>query len=182
MCRFVCHFVPILEVCKNTYRQLRARRVLLQIKDVLLRTRRALLPYTLYSNSPFWFSTEHLWIAITPFWLSTDDIIILCRKVSCLLLSSYSYCIPRENNGCDWKKTEENVIKMHEFHSLHGWKRFDCDSAQILLCTIANYQEFIPENRQNLVSLCDLRLTFLGDQEKKFEDKKIVVRSWRMEC
>ena len=24
--------------------------------------------------SQFWFSTEHLWSAITPFWLSTDDI------------------------------------------------------------------------------------------------------------
>ena len=34
-----------------TYRQLRARRALFQIKDVLLRTRRALLPLTLYSNS-----------------------------------------------------------------------------------------------------------------------------------
>ena len=33
------------------YRQLRARRALLQIKDVPLRTRRALSPYTLYSNS-----------------------------------------------------------------------------------------------------------------------------------
>ena len=32
-------------------RQLRARRALLQIKDVPLRTRRALLPLTLYSNS-----------------------------------------------------------------------------------------------------------------------------------
>ena len=34
-----------------TYHQLRARKALLQIKDVLLRTRRALLPLTLYSNS-----------------------------------------------------------------------------------------------------------------------------------
>ena len=35
--------------CLN--RQLRARRALLQIKDVPLRTRRALSPYTLYSNN-----------------------------------------------------------------------------------------------------------------------------------
>ena len=34
-----------------SYRQLRARRALLQIKDVPLRTRRALLPLTLYSDS-----------------------------------------------------------------------------------------------------------------------------------
>ena len=33
------------------YRQLRARRALLQIKDVPLRNRRALSPYTLYINS-----------------------------------------------------------------------------------------------------------------------------------
>ena len=38
-------------ILKTTYRQLRARRALLQIKDVPLRTRRALSPYTLYSNS-----------------------------------------------------------------------------------------------------------------------------------
>ena len=36
---------------KGTQRQLRARRALLQIKDLPLRTRRALSPYTLYSNS-----------------------------------------------------------------------------------------------------------------------------------
>ena len=36
---------------QNIYRQLRARRGLLQIKDVPLRTRRALLPLTLYSDS-----------------------------------------------------------------------------------------------------------------------------------
>ena len=35
----------------TTYRQLRARRALLQINDVPLRTRRELLPLTLYSNS-----------------------------------------------------------------------------------------------------------------------------------
>ena len=34
-----------------TYRQLRARRALLQIKNVPLRTRRELLPLTLYSDS-----------------------------------------------------------------------------------------------------------------------------------
>ena len=33
------------------YRQLRARRALLHINDVLLRTRRALLPLTLYSDN-----------------------------------------------------------------------------------------------------------------------------------
>ena len=59
-----------------SYRQLSARRALLQVKDVPLRTRRGLSPYTLYSDSAraFWFSTEHLWTAITPFWLSTNDV------------------------------------------------------------------------------------------------------------
>ena len=59
------------------YHQLRARRALFQIKDVLLRTRRALLLYTFFfftAIAPFWFSTEHLWSVITLFWLSTDDI------------------------------------------------------------------------------------------------------------
>ena len=36
---------------KGYYRQVRARRALLQINDVPLRTRRALLPLTLYSDS-----------------------------------------------------------------------------------------------------------------------------------
>ena len=40
-------------ILELTYRQLRARRALLQIKDVPLRTRRGLLPLTLYSNSAF---------------------------------------------------------------------------------------------------------------------------------
>ena len=35
----------------SVYRHLRARRALMHIKDVPLRTRRALLPFTLYSNS-----------------------------------------------------------------------------------------------------------------------------------
>ena len=59
----VCHFLskdPIDSILKNCvsmylsieiHRQLRARRALLQIKDVPLRTRRALLPLILYSNS-----------------------------------------------------------------------------------------------------------------------------------
>ena len=46
---FVLYFH--LSASVSVYRQLRARRALLQIKDVLLRTRRALLPLTLYSNS-----------------------------------------------------------------------------------------------------------------------------------
>ena len=43
-------------VKKIIYRQLRARRGLLQIKDHPLRTRRALCT----AIAPFWFSTEHL--------------------------------------------------------------------------------------------------------------------------
>ena len=39
------------EVKLRPFHQLRARRALLQIKDVPLKTRRALLPLTLYSNS-----------------------------------------------------------------------------------------------------------------------------------
>ena len=41
----------LIDFHKGAYHQLRARRVLLQIKDVPLRTRRVLLPLTVYSNS-----------------------------------------------------------------------------------------------------------------------------------
>ena len=57
----------------SIYCQLRARRTFLQLKDVPLRTRRALLLYKVYGDSALWFSTEHLWSAVTPFWLSADD-------------------------------------------------------------------------------------------------------------
>ena len=44
----------------TTYRQLRARRALLQIKDVPLKTRRALfLMWLSTAIAPFWFSMEH---------------------------------------------------------------------------------------------------------------------------
>ena len=57
----------------SIYRQLRARRALLQFKDVLLRTRRVLSLYKVYSNS----ALLHVVLngtsfAITPFWISTD--------------------------------------------------------------------------------------------------------------
>ena len=81
--------------CSWWYRQLRARRALLQIKDVPLRTRRALLLYKVFrwepegrycctksmAIAPFWLSTEHLWTAITPFWVSTDDMSSTCVHV-----------------------------------------------------------------------------------------------------
>ena len=71
--------VIILSMCLlySAYRQLRTRRALMQLKDVPLRTRRALLPLTLYSNSALLVLMEHFWAAITPFWLSTDDIEIV---------------------------------------------------------------------------------------------------------
>ena len=43
------------------------------IKGVPLRTKRALLPWTLYSNSTLLVLDGTLWILIAPFWLSTDD-------------------------------------------------------------------------------------------------------------
>ena len=46
--------------------------MLLQIKDVILRTRRALLPLTLYSNSALLVLNITFFSAIEPFWLSTD--------------------------------------------------------------------------------------------------------------
>ena len=60
----------------NLYCQLRARRALMRVKDVLLRTSRVLLLYKVYGDRAFWFSMEHRWTALTPFWLATDDIIM----------------------------------------------------------------------------------------------------------
>ena len=49
------------QMTEYLYHQLRFRRVLSIVKDVLLRTRRAQSPRTLYiAIAPFWFSTEHL--------------------------------------------------------------------------------------------------------------------------
>ena len=64
------------------YCQLRARRALPLLNDVLLRTRRALWLYKVYGKAPFWFSMEHHWLMITPFWLSTADICFVCFAVS----------------------------------------------------------------------------------------------------
>ena len=44
-----CTFLEL--ICDSIYRQLRARRVLLQFKDVPLRTKRALLLYKVYGDS-----------------------------------------------------------------------------------------------------------------------------------
>ena len=79
----------------GTYRQLRARRALLQFKDIPLRTRKALAYHHRLCTAiaPFWFSTEHLWAAITPFWLSNDDMI--CNYASCMYSTSlihYKIC------------------------------------------------------------------------------------------
>ena len=55
--------------------------------NVPLRTRRALLPYRLCTViTPFWFLTEHLWLALTPFWLSTGNMIITNGSVVCTML------------------------------------------------------------------------------------------------
>ena len=60
-----------------TNRQLRARRTLLHLKDVPLRSRIVL---SLYTKSmaivPFWFSMKHLWNAKVPFWLSNDKLCV----------------------------------------------------------------------------------------------------------
>ena len=51
-----------------------------------------------YGNlAPFWFSTEHLWIAITPFWLSTDDVCApsLSLQVQCTCITAQWYCLLR---------------------------------------------------------------------------------------
>ena len=55
-------------------RQLRARRALLQLKDVPLRTRRALLLYKVYGNSALLVLNGTSLIALAPFWLSADKI------------------------------------------------------------------------------------------------------------
>ena len=62
-----------------TYRQLRARRSFMLVKDVPLRTRRVPLLYNVYGMVivPFWFSMVDHWTALTPFWLLTNDIKIL---------------------------------------------------------------------------------------------------------
>ena len=70
------------------YHQLRARRALSILKDVLLRTRRVLLLHNVYMVIvPFWFSTEYLWTVLVSFCLSTDDIVY---KIMSKLSSSIS--------------------------------------------------------------------------------------------
>ena len=55
------------------YRQLRARRSLLQFKDVPWEPEGRYCHRLCTAIAAFWFSTEHLWILLAPFWLSTDD-------------------------------------------------------------------------------------------------------------
>ena len=50
---------------KSQYCQLRARRALLQFKDVPIEKQKDTMLYK--AIAPFWFSTEHLLSAITPF-------------------------------------------------------------------------------------------------------------------
>ena len=53
---------------------LRARRALSLFSDVSFGTRRVLNCCTKsMAIAPFWFSTEHHWIALKPFWFSADD-------------------------------------------------------------------------------------------------------------
>ena len=76
---------------ETTCCQLRTRRVLNLFKAVLLRTRRMLKLFLIkmfhwesegcYHCTksmtiivPFWFLTEHCWMALMPFWLSADDV------------------------------------------------------------------------------------------------------------
>ena len=61
---------------RKTYRQMRARRVLMLFKDVPSRTRRGYRCTTSMVIAPFWFSTEHCWTALTPFLLSVDKLSI----------------------------------------------------------------------------------------------------------
>ena len=89
------------------YRQLRDRRALTLFDNVLLRTRRVLLPYTLYNIMLFWFPTEHHWTALMPFWLSTDD----------MNLEQWSWIWSRLQN---WSRmvskggpTQQTIVKCH---------------------------------------------------------------------
>ena len=62
----------------KTISSVESQKAVIAVQRCSVETRRALLPYTLYSEAAFWFSTEHLCSAITPFWLSTDDFILIC--------------------------------------------------------------------------------------------------------
>ena len=97
-------------------RQLRARRALLQLKDVPLRTRRALLQYKVYDDSAFWLSMQHLWSAITPFWLSTCVYVHAYLRVCQYFFSMYR---------CIWMYFSSCVCKLKMTHSIypmmHGW-------------------------------------------------------------
>ena len=58
----------------SLYRQLRVRRALSIFKDVLLRTRRALVLYNVYGDSALLvLNRTSLNLVIAPFWLSTDN-------------------------------------------------------------------------------------------------------------
>ena len=59
---------------KGTNRRVRTRRALTLFNDIPLSTRRALSPYTLYSDSALLVFKGNHWIAIILFWLSTDEI------------------------------------------------------------------------------------------------------------
>ena len=75
---------PIFVNHKPRTHQLRARMALSLFNDVPLRTRRALLPYILYTVlSPLRFSAEYGGIVIMPFWLSTDEMQIVDHLLYC---------------------------------------------------------------------------------------------------
>ena len=109
---FVCAYVVCVCVCLHykRYRWLRIRRTLMLCNNVPFRTRRMLLPYTLYIDSALlvligkslnsdnslltvnrllqYGPKQHNWIVITPFWLSTDDITIWAKTA--VLYDKYS--------------------------------------------------------------------------------------------
>ena len=92
----VCIVYP--SICK--YCQLRARRALLQYlqRCSVENQKGAIAVQSIYmAIAPFWFSTEHLWSAITPFRLSTDDI-VKTKDIFVYLSIHPSICLPSPSN------------------------------------------------------------------------------------